>query len=131
MIQAEVLTIDHIIKKIKKGEVFEAVPIDYSFHIKIRDYIPYVCAAIHAGHNFRNNLKDKVLHSEYERWYEEDPHTDTFISSMPLTIVGLDSRFEYDLNRSPEKCVYKDAWGKPVWKKPLSKSLEKRKSKKT
>ena len=100
MVQAEVLSISHIIKKIKNGEIFEAVPIDYSFHLKIRDYIPYICAAIHAGHNFRNNLKDKVIHSEYERWYEEDPHTDTFISSMPLTIVGLDSRFEYDLNLS-------------------------------
>ena len=130
MVQAEVLSIGHIIKKINNGEIFEAVPIDYSFHLKIRDYIPYICAAIHAGHNFRNNLKDKVIHSEYERWYEEDPHTDTFISSMPLTIVGLDSRFEYDLNRSPEKCVYKDAWGKPVWKKPLSKSLEKESLKK-
>ena len=68
MVQAEVLSISHIIKKIKNGEIFEAVPIDYSFHLKIRDYIPYICAAIHAGHNFRNNLKDKVIHSEYERW---------------------------------------------------------------
>ena len=32
------------------------------------------------------------------------------LSSLPLTIVGLDSRFEYDLNRDPESCVYKDAW---------------------
>ena len=56
MVQAEVLSISHIIKKIKNGEIFEAVPIDYSFHLKIRDYIPYICAAIHAGHNFRNNL---------------------------------------------------------------------------
>ena len=130
MIQAEVLSIDEIIKKINSGEIFEAVPVDYSFHLKIRDYIPYVCAAIHAGHNFRNNLKDKIIHSEYERWYEEDPNTDTFISSMPLTIFGLDSRFEYDLNRSPELCVYKDAWGKPVWKKPLSKTLQKESLKK-
>ena len=127
---SEVLSIDEIIKKINSGEIFEAVPVDYSFHLKIRDYIPYVCTAIHAGHNFRNNLKDKIIHSEYERWYEEDPHTDTFISSMPLTIVGLDSRFEYDLNRSPDLCVYKDAWGKPVWKKPLSKTLQKESLKK-
>ena len=31
MVQAEVLSIGHIIKKIKNGEIFEAVPIDYSF----------------------------------------------------------------------------------------------------
>ena len=123
MVQVEVLSIDEIIKKISSEEPFEAVPTDRSFHIKIRDYIPFVSAAIHAGNKFRNNLVNKVIHSDYERWYEEDPHTDTFISSLPLTIVGLDSRFEYDLNRDPESCVYKDAWGKPVWKKPLSKAL--------
>jgi hypothetical protein len=116
MVQAEVLSIDGIIKKIRSEEPFEAVPIDHSFHLKIRDYTPFISAAIHAGHKFRNNLINKVLHNDYERWYEEDPHTDTFISSMPLTIVGLDSRFEYDLNRDPENCVYIEAWGEPVWK---------------
>jgi len=130
MVQAEVLSTDEIIKKIRSEEPFEAVPIDHSFHLKIRDYTPFISAAIHAGHKFRNNLIKKVLHNDYERWYEEDPHTDTFISSMPLTIVGLDSRFEYDLNRDPENCVYKDAWGKQVWKKPLSKALIKESSEK-
>ena len=121
----EELSIKEIINRIKNYDSFEAVPPDHSFHIKIRDYVPFVCAAIHAGGNLRENLKDKIIHSDYERWYEEDPFTDSFISSMPLTIVGKDSRFEYDLNRSPEKCVYNDAWGKQVWKKPLSKSLKK------
>ena len=130
MVQAEVLSIDEIIKKINSEKPFEAIPIDRSFHLKIRDYIPFVSAAIHAGSKFRNNLINKVIHNDYERWYEEDPHTDTFISSMPLTIVGLDSRFEYDLNRDPENCVYKDAWGKQVWKKPLSKALIKESSQK-
>tara|TARA_B100001121_G_C18690915_1_gene622998 strand:+ start:1347 stop:3344 length:1998 start_codon:yes stop_codon:yes gene_type:complete len=117
------LSVKEIIKKINNYETFEAISIESSFHIKIREYIPFVSAAIHAGNKLRHNLKDKIIHTSYERWYEEDPHTDTFISSMPLTIVGLDSRFEYDLNRSPENCVYKDAWGKEVWKKPLSKAL--------
>lgn len=123
MAQIESLSVKEIIKKIKNHETFEAINHEKSFHLKIRDYIPYVCAAIHAGNKLRKNLEDKIIHTEYERWYEEDPHTDTFISSMPLTIVGLDSRFEYDLNRNYENCVYKDAWGKQVWKKPLSKSL--------
>tara|TARA_B100000401_G_C52805670_1_gene721000 strand:- start:17 stop:2005 length:1989 start_codon:yes stop_codon:yes gene_type:complete len=121
----EVLSIKEIINRIKNYDSFEAVPLDHSFHIKIREYVPFICAAIHAGGNFRDNLKDKIIHSSYERWYEEDPFTDTFITSMPLTIVGKDSRFEYDLNRNPDNCVYEDAWGKQVWKKPLSKTLKK------
>lgn len=122
MEQLESLSIKEIIKKIKNQETFEAISFDKSFHLKIRDYIPFVSAAIHSGKNLRKNLEDKIIHNNYERWYEEDPHTDTLISSMPLTIVGLDSRFEYDLNRSPENCVYEDAWGRKVWKKPLSKA---------
>ena len=125
MAQIKSLSVKEIIKKIRNQETFEAVSFQKTFHLKIRDYIPFLCAAVHAGNNLRSNLKDKIIHNEYERWYEEDPHTDTFISSMPLTIVGLDSRFEYDLNRDPENCIYKDAWGKPVWKKPLSKPIQK------
>ena len=64
------------------------------------------------------------------RWYEEDPNTDTFVLSMPLTIFGRDSRFEYDLNRNPDNCVYEEAWGKQVWKKKLDKSLKKESIKK-
>ena len=79
----EELSIKEIINRIKNYDSFEAVPLDHSFHIKIRDYVPFVCAAIHAGGNLRGNLKDKIIHSDYERWYEEDPFTDSFIPSMP------------------------------------------------
>ena len=103
MVQTESLSINEIIKKIKNYETFEAVPIDKSFHLKIRSYLPFISAAIHSGSNLRGNLIEKVIHNDYERWYEEDPHTDTFISSMPITITGNDSRFEYDLNRSLAK----------------------------
>jgi len=52
------------------------------------------------------------------------------VHSHPIVIAGMDSRFEYDLNRSPETAIYTDAWGKQLWKTPLSdnmreKSLEK------
>ena len=119
----EKYSIKEIIKKIKNYECFEGMAEDGSFKIEIHDYVPLVCAAVHAGHNFRKNLQKEVIHSEYERWYEEDPDTDTFIKSMPLKIIGCDSRFEYDLNRDPKNCVYEDAWGKQVWKKQLSEKL--------
>ena len=117
----EKLSVARIIDKINKEETFEATANDGSFSIKINRYVPYVCTAIHAGHHLRDELVEKCLHSEYDRWYEEDPYTDDFIASMPITLVGNDSRFEYDLNRDPENCVYKEAWGKKVWKRALTK----------
>ena len=107
------------LKAIKKGQLFHAV-IEGAFEIKIEDYGFFVCTAIHDGHQLRNTLAKKCALSESERLYEEDPFTGEMISSMPITLIGLDSRYEYDLNRPPETCVYKEAWGKEVWLEPLT-----------
>ncbi|PQJ23306.1 N-formylglutamate amidohydrolase [Tenacibaculum sp. SG-28] len=114
------LDIAGILLKIQNQEIFEAVSEDYSFTLKIEKYVPYVCAAIHDGHQFRKDLWDNCLHTDYERWYEEDPATKQMIGGHPIVIGGLDSRFEYDLNRSPDSAIYTDAWGKSLWKSNLS-----------
>jgi hypothetical protein len=129
----ERLSVDSIINKIKQQQAFHAVADDYSFTIKIDDYVPYICAAIHDGHQFRKELWDNCLHTEYDRWYEEDPETKNMIASHPIVIAGCDSRFEYDLNRTPEEAVFETAWGKQLWKNPLpeaqkQKSLAKHKA---
>jgi len=114
------LNTSEIIKNIRKEIAFEAVADDYSFTIKIDQYVPYICAAVHEGHQFRKSLWENCLHSEYERWYEEDPCTKQMVSKHPIVIAGRDSRFEYDLNRDPEEAIYEDAWGKKLWKTSLS-----------
>ncbi|PQV46238.1 N-formylglutamate amidohydrolase [Jejuia pallidilutea] len=118
------LSVSEIISKIKVLETFEAVAADYSFTIKIDAYVPYACAAIHNGHQFRKELWDNCMHTEYERWYEEDPETKTMVQSHPIVIAGCDSRFEYDLNRAPEDAVFVTAWGKQLWHQPLSKAMK-------
>lgn len=114
------LHISEIIDNINKEHTFEAVAYDYSFTIRIADYAPYICAAVHDGHQFRKELWEKCTHNEYERWYEEDPCTEEIVQSHPILIAGRDSRFEYDLNRDPENAIYDDAWGKKLWERPLT-----------
>jgi hypothetical protein len=114
------LPVAKIISNIQSGIAFEAVSDDYSFHIKIADYVPYICGAVHDGHQFRKSLWENCIHTEYERWYEEDPCTREMVRSHPIVIAGCDSRFEYDLNRPPETAVFEEAWGKQLWRKPLS-----------
>jgi hypothetical protein len=118
----ERLSVSSIIQKINAEEPFHAVSEDYSFTLKIERYVPYVCGAVHDGHQFRPSLWDNCLHSAYERWYEEDPETKRMIQSLPIIIAGRDSRFEYDLNRFPEDAVFETAWGKQLWKYPLPES---------
>lgn len=105
----ERLLVSEIILKIENHEIFEAVSKDYSFTIKIDQYVPYVCGAVHDGHQFRKKLWENCLHTEYDRWFEEDPCTKEMIKTLPIVIAGCDSRFEYDLNRSPESAIYEDA----------------------
>ncbi|WP_179345339.1 N-formylglutamate amidohydrolase [Winogradskyella ursingii] len=116
------LSISEIILKIQAEETFHAVAEDYSFTLKIEKYVHYACAAIHDGHQFRKELWDNCLHTAYERWYEEDPETMSMVTSHPIVLAGLDSRFEYDLNRTPEEAVFETAWGKQLWKTPLPES---------
>lgn len=118
------LSISEIISKIQSGATFEAVTSDYSFTIKIEEYVPYACAAIHDGHQFRKELWENCMHTEYERWYEEDPETKHIVQSHPIVIAGCDSRFEYDLNRAPEDAVFETAWGKQLWHQPLSEAMK-------
>lgn len=118
------LSFENIIDKITNLETFEAVASDYSFTIKIDDYVPYACAAIHDGHQFRKELWDNCIHTEYERWYEEDPETKNMVQTQPIVLAGCDSRFEYDLNRAPEDAVFETAWGKQLWHQPLAEAMK-------
>ncbi|MFK7747780.1 MAG: N-formylglutamate amidohydrolase [Kordia sp.] len=120
----EKLTIAQIITKIQQEELFEAVSADYSFTIKIDKYVPFACGAVHDGHQFRRELWQNCIHTEYERWFEEDPATKEMVQTHPIVIAGMDSRFEYDLNRAPESAIYEDAWGKQLWHTPLSDEMK-------
>lgn len=120
------LSIEEIIARVEQEIPFHAVSEDHSFTLKVEEYVPYVCAAVHDGSQFRQELWEHCLHTAYERWYEEDPCTKAMINSHPIVIAGCDSRFEYDLNRPPETAIYKDAWGKQLWKHNLPETLKER-----
>jgi uncharacterized protein (TIGR02421 family) len=114
------LSLTEIIQKIEAYETFEASDVEEGFILKIEEYVPYICCAIHNGHQLRKELSTKIALSPAERWYEEDPYTADFVASLPIVLQGCDSRYEYDLNRAPESAIYEEAWGKQVWESPLT-----------
>lgn len=107
-----------MIEKIEQGRRFEACC--DGFVVKILEYAPYVCMAIHSGHALRSDLEAKCNLTEEERSFEEASYTDEMIASMPIVITGRDSQYEYDLNQPIDQCIYQEAWGKQVWKEPIS-----------
>ena len=116
----ETLSEQAIVDNIKRRETFAATIDGGGFSIKIDRYEPALSAAIHNGGRLRPALADNCLLSEAERYYEEDPFTGSFIEQQPITLIGNDSRYEYDLNRATDLCVYETAWGKDCWKVPQS-----------
>ena len=80
---------------------------------------PLVGAAVHDGHEARPEVFEHFALDDAGRLREEDPFTGDMARLLPRHIVGFHSRFELDLNRAPDKAVYRvpaDAWGLDVWK---------------
>ncbi len=117
------LSEEALLEKIKNREIFTATIDGGGFTLKIEKYEPAMSAAIHDGGNMRPELMDNCLLSKSERYYEEDPYTASFVSQQPITLTAHDSRYEYDLNRTTDECVYETAWGKECWKTPQSQEV--------
>ena len=83
---------------------------------------PLVATAIHDGHAIRSDLEPLMALAEEDRLREEDPYTGRWTEIARNRIVATHSRFQVDLNRPPEKAVYRkpeDAWGLRVWRDEL------------
>lgn len=83
---------------------------------------PLIGAAVHDGHETRAEVCAHFALDDAGRLREEDPFTGEMARLLPRHVVGLNSRFELDLNRPAEKAVYRipeDAWGLDVWKANL------------
>lgn len=77
-----------------------------------------IATAIHAGHDLRPEVAQRLVLDEATRLREEDPFTDLLGRHAPARVVVNRSRFEADLNRVRDKAVYKnpaDAWGLELW----------------
>ncbi|WP_440053810.1 flavohemoglobin expression-modulating QEGLA motif protein [Pseudoalteromonas sp. T1lg65] len=108
-----------ILSALEAGKPISGSFAEGAFHLEVKEYVPYVATAVHAGHKVRASLKSLYAISEADRLQEEDPFTDDMVASLPITLIAKDSRYEYDLNRAPEQAIYDQAWGKQVWHEQL------------
>ena len=86
-------------------------------------------AAIHDGHDTREELSTHFYLDDAGRLREEDPFTGPMARVLPFHVVGSQSRFEVDLNRPLDKSVYRvpeDAWGLQVWHGELPEEIAQR-----
>jgi len=111
-------------KRLKNNDFpFEGITESGSAQFKFLKPSCYAGTAIHAGNRIRQELRDAVAVDPLDQYREEDPGTEKFIQHFPIQIIALDSRFEYDLNRSSDRAVYLTpdmAWGLTVWNCPLT-----------
>ncbi len=76
-----------------------------SLYIRVREYLPYICTATHAGHRLRAELKGKCRLGGPDRRAMEEPFTDVLLDPFPVVITAKDSPLEYDLDLPPESPV--------------------------
>ena len=79
---------------------------------------PIAAAAIHNGHDLRDEVRALMALTDADRLREEDPYTGILTADVTTLLVASRSRFEVDLNRPREKAVYRspeDAWGLDIW----------------
>jgi N-formylglutamate amidohydrolase len=85
--------------------------------------LPLVMTAIHAGHDLRPELAERMAIDHDTRLREEDPFTERVTRAGGLPVAVYRSRFEVDLNRPRDRCVYitpEESWGLDVWREPLT-----------
>jgi N-formylglutamate deformylase len=99
---------------------------DQPYYTITKGHSPLIATAIHDGHAVRDNINSLLSLSDNERLREEDPFTAGWVTITDNQVIGLNSRFEMDLNRAREKAIYRkpeDAWGLTVWKDELPEAL--------
>ena len=92
-------------EKLQEGVLREDTDARGGFAFNLDFSVPYIVTAIHAGGRIRDELQPLMKISAKERAYEDDIATDRIIQGLPCTIWGLDSRAEYDLNRTPDTAL--------------------------
>src|SRR5690606_14400198 len=72
-------------------------------------------------HGLRPEVEDNLALGEADRLREEDPFVDLLSGVVDARVRVHSSRFEVDLNRAGETCVYRspaEAFGLDVWRAP-------------
>lgn len=116
---------DDLTKHFDAKTPFEALSPMGTFFMRVKEYKPLVGLAVHAGHRIRAELVSNMGVEEDDRRYDEDTHSDYFIENFPMQLIGLDSRYEYDIDRKRDQAIYLkpfQCWGKRAWISPPTKT---------
>jgi hypothetical protein len=116
-----------VVEQLRNGSRLQGTSATGGFAFDLNLSTPALVAAIHAGHNVREELLPLMQIPEKDRLFEEDPATDRMIRGNANAVWGLDSRAEYDLNRPAEKAVPLTAeqfWGVQVYQAPLTDAMK-------
>lgn len=112
-------------KAIAAKQPFEAISPMGSMLIRIQSYDqPVVALMPHTGHHVREEILSKMSIEEDDRATDEDARLTGLVAEFPIQVFGLDSRYEYDLDRKKDDAIYLkpfQCWGKKVWVNPPSK----------
>jgi uncharacterized protein (TIGR02421 family) len=122
----QTLTENQIIERIQNRTPFNARLRDGSLQIRVDEYLPIVCTALHAGSRLHSDSLQRLAVDDRERLQLEDRGSDWLIELMPITLCAQDSRIDYDLSLPSSRCVRNELNDTPLWRKPVTNTMRHR-----
>ncbi|WP_076412972.1 flavohemoglobin expression-modulating QEGLA motif protein [Shewanella sp. UCD-KL12] len=117
----QIYQLDEIINLINHSQPVCGILAESGCFIKIENYLPIICASIHSGKQLPQSLKQVCTLNESERYLGGSPLCDELIDAQPITLICLDSLFEYDLNQPKALCTrYQTSANTPLWRNKLT-----------
>lgn len=103
---------------------FEAISPLGTMLVRVNEYVPLIALMPYTGHRVREEIASKMSIEDDQRAADEDAGLAAMVQPFPVQIFGLDSRYEYDLDRAKADAIYLkpfQSWGKKVWVNPPAK----------
>ena len=117
-------SLEEISRRLVRGELpLSGITELGSSEFHILEPAHYAGVVMHSRHRVRSGILEILAVDETDRFREEDPYMERFISEFPVQVIARDSRYEYDVNWEIENAIYdadKKKWGMQVWKRELT-----------
>lgn len=123
------LTLKRYRARLAAGNPFRAASPTNATTVEYDEASPLIGCALHHSHHMRPELGPHLVIAPGDRYYDEDPETHRFLSVLTHRILPNQSRYEVDLNRSPDVAVYARpelAWGIQVYDGELDRDTRER-----
>ncbi len=108
------LSLNEIIRKIKRKEQINAKLKGGSIEVKITSYLPIIGIATHGGTRIHRDFADLLKFKPNESELLEETFTDFYINRLPIQIIARDNKGIYNLQKEKRDFICEENFKTPL-----------------